>query len=152
MLHFKQLSKSSAPPPHRKKSLPQNIKKLKTELWLVRKDKHPSSKVLAVFHIFSALPQFPTTSSPTTLAEYLNSFQECTQRCACHLVHVVHSPPYLLSKGKAVFAVKCFGRVLFWGIIHIFRFSVSTQRLASWGSPYIRLHMGRAWMGRWKNH
>lgn len=93
----------------------------------MQKDKHPSSKVLAVFHIFSALPQFPVTSNSTPSAEYLNSLQQCTQQCACYLVHVLH-PPYLLSKGKAVYAVKCFVRVLFWRIAYIFRFSVSNTK------------------------
>ena len=102
MLHFKQLSNSSAPPLCRKASLPQNIKTLKTVKYRTLTGTEGQMSIIknTVFHIVSALSHFPASSSPTPPAEYLNSLQQHTQQSACHLVCVLH-PLLSAVKGES---------------------------------------------------
>lgn len=140
MLHFKQLSNSSAPPPCRKTPLPQNIKILKTVKYRALTGAKGQTSIIkstgCLSHLFCITP-LPHDFWPYSMAENLNSLQERTQKCSCYLLHVLHPSCYLLSNGKALYEVEHFSRVLFGGIIYILRFPVSTRRQAFWGSPYI---------------
>lgn len=137
MLHFKQLSNSSAPPPCRKTSLPQNIKTLKTVKYRALTGAEGQTSIIKSpgrpSHLFCVTP-LPHDFQPYAMAENLNFLQERTQKYPCRLPHVLHPSCYLLSKGKAMYEVERFGRVLFGGIIYVLRFPVSTRRQAFWGS------------------
>lgn len=92
MLHFKQLSNSSAPPPHRKTSLPPISKPKRqpnTELLLLQKD-HPHKYWLSFISFLHYLPC-------PSLSHHQKAW---TTHPAAHLVHVLHAAHYLLSKGK----------------------------------------------------
>lgn len=107
MLHFKQLSNSSAPPPCRKISLPQNIKPLKTVKYCAEGQTSIKSTgylshvfcIIPLPHNFQLYPIGRTPELPPTTHPAAR---------ACHLVRVLRPPPYLLSKGKATYTVEHF--------------------------------------------
>lgn len=146
MLHFKQLSNSSAPPPRRKTSLPQNIKTLKIVKYRALTGAEGQTSIIkstgCLSHLFcitplphnfqaypiGRIPQLPPTTHPAARLS--------AGTCAS-------SFPLSALKGESRVRSRAFCWVWFWGVYSHFQISSLYVKAGLLGMPLL----DRTWAG-----